>query len=283
MKWDGIRALISLEDGQMKIRTRNQHDVTEQFPELLIPDKAFRANTALFDAEIVCLDKSGRPSFKTVISRMQARGETNIQRMAKTNPVNCYVFDCLYLDGRPLVNEPLLRRKEWLKDAIKHETPYRVSEYIEDGESLFAAAKEHSLEGIMAKIRDSKYYPGRRNDCWVKVKIRNTRECVVIGYNPGQNDRSTTFGGLHIAERVDGELVYRGKVGTGFDDALLKQIYKDIKQLPETKKPIKNKVMDEKTSIWVEPKIVAEISYATLTPDKMFREPVFVRLRPDLE
>jgi bifunctional non-homologous end joining protein LigD len=283
VKWDGIRALISLEDGQMKIRTRNQHDITEQFPELIIPDKAFRANTALFDAEIVCLDKTGRPSFKTVISRMQARGETNIQRMSKTNPVNCYVFDCLYLDGRPLVNEPLLRRKEWLKDAIKHDTPYRVSEYIEDGDSLFAAAKEHSLEGIMAKIRDSKYYPGRRNDCWLKVKIRNTRECVVIGYNPGQNDRSTTFGGLHIAERIDGDLVYRGKVGTGFDDALLKQIYKEIKELAETKKPIANKVMDEKTSIWIEPKIIAEISYATLTPDKMFREPVFVRLRPDLE
>lgn len=283
VKWDGIRALISLEDGKMKIHTRNQVDVTAQFPELLIPDKAFRANTALFDAEIVCLDKSGRPSFKTVISRMQARGETNIQKMAKSYPVNCYVFDCLYLDGRPLINEPLLRRKEWLKDAIKHDTPYRVSEFIEDGESLFEAAREHSLEGIMAKVKDSKYYPGRRNDCWVKVKIRNTREVVVIGYAPGQNDRSNTFGGLHIAERVDGQLTYRGKVGTGFDDALLKQIYKDIKALKETKKPIPNKVMDEKISIWIEPKIIAEVSYASLTPDKMFREPVFVRLRPDLE
>lgn len=283
VKWDGIRALISLEDGQMKIRTRNQHDVTAQFPELLIPDKAFRANTALFDAEIVCLDKSGRPSFKTVISRMQARGETNIQKLAKSNPVNCYVFDCLYLDGRPLINDPLLRRKEWLKDAIKHDTPYRVSEFIEDGESLFEAAREHSLEGIMAKIKDSKYYPGRRNDCWVKVKVRNSRECVVIGYAPGQNDRANTFGGLHIAEQVDGQLLYRGKVGTGFDDAMIKQIYKELKALPETKKPVPNKVMDEKISIWVEPRIVAEISYAQITPDKMFREPVFVRLRPDLE
>jgi bifunctional non-homologous end joining protein LigD len=283
VKWDGIRALISLEDGQMKIRTRNQHDITAQFPELVIPDKAFRANTALFDAEIVCLDKSGRPSFKTVISRMQARGETNIQKLSKSNPVNCYVFDCLYLDGRPLINEPLLRRKEWLKDAIKHETPYRVSEFIEDGESLFEAAREHSLEGIMAKIKDSKYYPGRRNDCWVKVKIRNTRDCVILGYAPGQNDRSATFGGLHIAERVDGQLLYRGKVGTGFDDTMIKQIFKEIKALPVTKKPIPNKVMDEKISIWVEPKIIAEISYAQITTDKMFREPVFVRLRPDLE
>lgn len=283
VKWDGIRAMISLEDGQVKIRTRNQHDVTAQFPELLIPDKAFRANTALFDAEIVCLDKTGKPSFKTVISRTMASGETNIQKLSKTNPVNCYVFDCLYLDGRPLVNEPLLRRKEWLKDAIKHDTPYRVSEFIEDGESLFEAAREHSLEGIMAKIKDSKYYPGRRNDCWVKVKIRNTKECVIIGYNPGSSERSQTFGGLHIAERTEEGLLYRGKVGTGFDDALIKQIYKEIKKLPETKKPIPKKVMDEKTSIWIEPRIMVEVSYATITTDKMFREPVFVRLRPDLE
>lgn len=283
VKWDGIRALISLEDGQMKIRTRNQHDVTAQFPELIIPDKAFRANTALFDAEIVCLDKTGRPSFKTVISRMQARGETNILKMSKSNPVYCYVFDCLYLDGRPLINEPLLRRKEWLKDAIKHDTPYRVSEFMEDGESLFEAAREHSLEGIMAKVKDSKYYPGRRNDCWLKVKIRNTREVVIIGYAPGQNDRAATFGGLHIAERTDGQLLYRGKVGTGFDDAMIKQIFKELKALPVTRKPIANKVMDEKISIWVEPKIIAEVSYAQITSDKMFREPVFVRLRPDLE
>ncbi|HMJ68413.1 MAG TPA: non-homologous end-joining DNA ligase [Cyclobacteriaceae bacterium] len=283
VKWDGIRAMISLEEGQLKIRTRNQHDVTAQFPELQIPDKAFRANTALFDAEIVCLDKAGRPSFKTVISRLMATGETNIQKLSKTNPVNCYVFDCLYLDGRPLVNDPLMRRKEWLKDAIRHETPYRVSEFIEDGESLFEAAREHSLEGIMAKIKDSKYYPGRRNDCWVKVKIRNSRDCVIIGYTTGISERSQTFGGLHVAEKIDGGIVYRGKVGTGFDDALLKQIYKQIKALPGTKKPIPNKVMDEKTSTWIEPKIMAEISYASLTTDKMFREPVFVRLRPDLE
>jgi ATP-dependent DNA ligase len=117
----------------------------------------------------------------------------------------------------------------------------------------------------------------------VKVKVRNSREVVVIGYAPGQNDRSNTFGGLHIAERIDGGLMYRGKVGTGFDDAMLKQIYRELKALPETKKPIPNKVMDEKISIWVEPRIIAEVSYAQITPDKMFREPVFVRLRPDLE
>ncbi len=157
VKWDGIRALITLEDEQIKIRSRNQNDVTFQFPELLIGSKAFRATNGVFDAEIVCLDPTGKPVFKRVINRLMSTGETNIQKLSKTNPAFCYIFDCLYLDGRSLVNEPLLKRKEWLADAIRSDTPYRVSEHMDDGESLFEAAKSHVLEGIMAKRKDSKY------------------------------------------------------------------------------------------------------------------------------
>jgi bifunctional non-homologous end joining protein LigD len=282
VKWDGIRALISLEDGQVRIRTRNQNDITKQFPELLATDKAFRATNGLFDAEIVCLNKQGKPEFKKVINRLQTSGETNIQKLSKTSPVYCYIFDCLYLDGRSLINDPLMKRKDWLKDAVKKDTPYRVSEWMEDGESLLEAARVHELEGIMAKQKISKYYPGKRNDLWQKIKIRNTRECVIIGYNEGKGNRSATFGGLHIAEKEGSKLVYRGKVGTGFDDATIKEIFSLIKKLKEIKKPVDGKILDEKVSKWVEPKLMVEVSYASLTPDKNFREPVFVRLRPDL-
>ena len=282
VKWDGIRALITLEDGQLKIKTRNQNDVTKQFPELLVVDKGFRATCGLFDAEIVCLDGQGRPQFKKVIHRLMANGDNNIQKLSKSSPVYCYIFDCLYLDGRSLINEPLLKRREWLKDAVRTDGAYRISEIVEDGESLFEAARELSLEGIMAKVKNGKYLPGKRSDLWQKIKIRNTRECVIIGYNEGKGNRGQTFGGLHIAERKGDKLNYRGKVGTGFDDATIKEISDQIKSLKETKKPIAEKVMDEKTSKWIEPKLIAEISYSMLTADKMYREPVFVRMRPDL-
>jgi len=282
MKWDGIRALISLEDGQVKIRSRNQNDITSKFPELLQADKAFRATCGLFDAEIVCLDKTGKPDFKKVIHRLMSSGETTIQKLSKSSPVYCYIFDCLYLDGRSLINESLVKRKEWLKDAIKPDTPYRISEVVEDGPELFEAAKLHEVEGIMAKVKDGKYLPGKRSDLWLKVKVRNTRECVIIGYSDGKGNRSAAFGGLHIAERDGDELLYRGKVGTGFDDATIKEIFKQLKSLEKTKKPIANKVMDEKITTWVEPKLVVEISFAKITADKMFREPVFLRLRPDM-
>lgn len=282
VKWDGIRALISLEDGQITIRSRNQNDVTKQFPELHEVEKAFRTNCGLFDVEIVCLDKSGRPEFKRVIQRLMATGETNIQKLSKSSPVNCYIFDCLYLDGRPLINETLVKRKEWLSDVIRPDTPYRVSEFVEDGASLFEAAREHSLEGIMAKRKDGKYVSGRRSDQWLKIKVRNTRECVIIGYNAGKGNRSDVFGGLHVAEKTKEGLVYRGKVGTGFDDVALKSVMNEIKALKETKKPISEKVLDEKVSRWVEPVLMVEVSFASFTPDKIFREPVFVRMRPDL-
>ncbi len=282
IKWDGIRALIAVEDGQVRIKTRNQNDVTKQFPELTIADKSFRATCGLFDAEIVCLDKSGKADFKKVIHRLMSSGETTIQKNSKTSPVYCYIFDCLYMDGRSLINEPLVKRREWLKDAIKTDTPYRISEAVEDGEALFEAAREHELEGIISKDKFGKYLPGKRSDLWLKVKVRNTRECVILGYNPGKGDRSTTFGGLHIAERDGDAFIYRGKVGTGFDDATLKEIFKLIKSQKEIKKPIPDKVIDEKISKWVEPKLMVEISFSMITKDQQFREPAFVRLRPDM-
>ncbi|MBN8578418.1 MAG: non-homologous end-joining DNA ligase [Cytophagales bacterium] len=282
IKWDGIRALIAVEDGQVRIRTRNHNDVTNQFPELTVADKSFRATCGLFDAEIVCLDKTGKADFKKVIHRLMSTGETAVQKGVKSSPVHCYVFDCLYMDGRNLINEPLEKRREWLKDAIKPDTPYRISEAVEDGQALFEAARAFALEGIISKDKTGKYFPGKRSDYWLKVKVRSTRECVILGYNPGKGDRSVTFGGLHIAERDGSNFIYRGKVGTGFDDAMIKEIFKQLKSLKEIKKPIPDKVMDEKISIWVEPKLVAEISFSMITKDAQFREPVFVRLRPDM-
>ncbi|MBL0743484.1 non-homologous end-joining DNA ligase [Chryseolinea lacunae] len=284
IKWDGIRALVSLEDGQVKIKTRSLRDVTSQFPELWAGDKAFRATNGLFDAEIVCLDAEGKPIFKRVINRLSSTGETNILKLSKSNPVHCYIFDCLYLDGKALVNEPLIKRKEWLADAVRPETPYRVSEHMNEGQSLFDAAKLHSLEGIMAKRADSKYMPGRRSDLWLKIKVRESAEVTVIGFTPGKGVRGQTFGALHIAERIGDTLHYRGKVGTGFDDATMKDITAVLKKVDVIKKPnVVGTVLDPKITTWLEPKTIAEVSYSKLTPDNMFREPVFIRLRPDLE
>jgi len=280
VKWDGIRALIAVEEGNIRIVSRNQNDITQQFPELLQGDKSFRTTCALFDAEIVSLDELGKPLFKKVINRLMTKNEAAIEKLSKSNPVFCYVFDCLYLDGRSLVNEPLTKRQEWLKDAIRSGGPYRVSETVEDGESLFAAAKEIGLEGIIAKRKDSKYAIGRRSDAWLKIKVRSTMDCFIVGYTEGKGNRKATFGALQIAEKVGSNLVYRGKVGSGFDDSQMKEISALLTRQPRIKRPdLKGgKLVDEKITVWVKPTLVAEISYAQLTADEMLREPVFVKM-----
>ncbi|RMF60209.1 MAG: hypothetical protein D6743_15350 [Calditrichaeota bacterium] len=282
VKWDGIRALISLDEGHLTIRSRNQRDITHLFPELLVPDQAFRASSALFDAEIVCLDPSGHPDFKKVINRIQQRGEAAAARAQNRNPAVCYVFDCLYLDGRGLVGEPLVRRRAWLADALRRGTPYRLSEAVEEGQALFDAASSMGLEGIMAKEKNSRYFPGKRSSSWFKIKTRQTAECLIVGYTQGKGDREQFFGALQLAENDGNQLVYRGKVGTGFDAKLLKAVFKELKKLRPAPRPVQEKPVDDAKTVWLEPKLVCEIEYASMTPNGTYREPVFLRLRPDL-
>lgn len=283
VKWDGIRVLVSVDEGKVTLKTRNNNDITAQFPELTNGEKSFRATSGLFDGEIVCLDAEGRPVFKEVINRMQRSSQGDIERTMKKYPAYCYLFDVLYLDGRAVVNEPLGRRRDWLKDAIKKDSSYRLSEIVEDGKGLFDAAGALGLEGIMAKDVNSKYIPGRRTDTWYKIKVRNTTESHIIGYTKGKGNREAVFGALHLGDIDEkGKVTYRGKVGTGFNDKLMKEINKEIKKLKEVKKPIKEKVLDEKNTTWIEPKLVCELEYASITKDGAYREPVFVRMRPDM-
>ncbi len=281
VKWDGVRALISLDEGAITIRSRNQLDISVKFPELLIPDKAFRATSALFDAELVCLDDAGKPSFTNVIHRIQT-GANAIERARTKYPVVCYVFDCLYLDGRQIMSEPLVRRRAWMEDAIKHDTPYRVSETVTDGTELFHAAVKMGLEGIMAKRKNSTYQPGRRSEQWLKIKKRESTECVIIGYTGGKSGREALFGALQLAMKQEDRFKYVGKVGTGFDSKMMKAIFEQISKLNRVARPIKEKPLDDAQTIWIEPKLICEVQYASLTKDGMLREPVFLRLRPDL-
>lgn len=290
VKWDGIRAIITVNDGEVRIKTRSQRDVTAHFPELCLPEQAFYASTAVFDGEIVCLDGAGRPIFTDVMGRIHAKGERGIERARGRHPAVCYLFDCLYLDGRPIINEPLARRRAWLEDAVrKEQTDYRVSEAVDDGEALFEAAKSVGVEGIVAKERGGSYVTGRRSSTWRKVKVRNTLECLVTGYTQGKGDRSRTFGALHLAQppeegqsAADGGLRYLGKVGGGFDDRALKSVLSELEKLDTAQRTIDEKPIDDAETTWVEPRLWCEVQYASYTNQGTLREPVFLRLRPDL-
>ncbi|MBL6445588.1 non-homologous end-joining DNA ligase [Fulvivirga sp. 29W222] len=282
LKWDGIRSIIIVNEGEVNIWSRNHKNLNKQFPELLAADKAFRVTNAVIDAEIVCFDKVGKPDFKTVIHRMQRTGASEIERSSKKYPAYCYVFDLLYLDGRPLINEPLLRRREWLHDSIRKDMPYRMSEAVKEGKELYEATKKMQLEGIMAKDGNSKYYPGKRSAGWVKVKSKKTAEALIIGYTKGRGDREFAFGALHLGQYIDNKLVYRGKVGTGFNDKMIKGLFRNLSRLQKIDKPIDEDPVDIARTVWVEPRLVCEVEYSMITRKGSFREPVFLRLRPDM-
>lgn len=293
VKWDGIRAMITVDDGEVRIKTRSQRDVTAHFPELCHPEAAFYASGAVFDGEIVCLDPAGRPVFSDVMGRLHAKGDTGIARAQARRPAVCYLFDCLYLDGRPITAEPLDRRRAWLADAVrKEQTDFRVSETVEDGEALFEAARQVGVEGIVAKERDSPYLPGKRASTWMKVKVRRTLECLVAGYTTGKGDRARSFGALHLVcphespDRPESQFGYRyeylGKVGGGFDDKSLQAVLEAVQQLEKAERPFKQKPVDDADTVWVKPGLWCEVQYASLTNAGTLREPVFLRLRPDL-
>lgn len=282
VKWDGIRALITVNEGKITIRSRNQNDISNSFPELLIPEKAFRATNGVFDGEIVCPDEDGRPNFGKVIQRMKTVGGDGIRKSQAKYPAFCYLFDCLYIDGRPLINDPLTRRREWLADAIRKNTPYRLSEALDNGRELFEAARQLGMEGIIAKDKNSRYISGRRNNYWLKIKVRNTTDSLVIGYTKGKGDREPYFGALHLGAIENGRLAYKGKVGAGFDQRTLAEIYDELKTHKLIKRPVKEKPLDDASSVWIDPFIVCEIAYSSITDNNTYREPVFVRLRPDL-
>jgi DNA ligase D-like protein (predicted ligase) len=281
MKWDGIRTMIYVDEDGMRITSRSGRDITKQFPELAQERKQLKCTLAILDGEIVVTDANGRPEFKTTVGRMHKTNEHSIRSAMKTAPAYCYIFDILYLDGCLVHKEPLFRRKSWLSSLIKPGGHFRYSEHLEDGEALYEATGKMGLEGIIAKRRESPYLPGKRTDFWVKVKHRNDITCKIIGYTEGQGDRKPYFGALHLVDADAEEMVYVGKVGTGFNEKLMAEISKKVKNLKEVAKPIKEKLEDDKQTTWVEPLLMCDVEYASLTPNGTLREPVFMYLREE--
>ena len=280
VKWDGIRVLVYLQNNKIKIVSRNGNDLTAQFPELHNID-CFDLEHAVLDGEIVVLDEDGRPQFSQVISRMHKKGTQSISMLSQTKSVTCYLFDLLSLDGRSMMEKPLSRRRDCLEMLFTSNEVFRFSESFADGEALFEAIRSKSMEGIMAKNQSSIYASGLRSRDWLKVKCRKSDICFIIGYTAGKGDRSKSFGALHLVKNIEGELIYLGKVGTGFDDEKLNQINELLTGCETTAKPIQVKIEEEARTTWIKPTLKCEIKYASMSSNNTYREPVFVKLLHD--
>lgn len=274
VKWDGIRVIIYMEDNQLKIISRNGNDLTAKFPEL--QDRSvFKVEQGIFDGEIVVLDDQGRPIFHQVISRMHTNGEHAIKELSRVKAVTCYLFDMMAIDGFDIQNQPCRKRREWLRAVFKKDAFYRFSETFEDGVSLLQAIEHRGMEGIMCKDQNSPYEANKRSQAWKKVKCRKLDQCLIIGYTAGKGDRSELFGALHLAREEDGQLIYMGKVGTGFDQKKQEELFNLLSQINKISKPIEGNIEEEDKTTWIEAELKCEVEYASMSSNQTYREPVF--------
>src|SRR5689334_1090428 len=211
VKWDGIRALVEVIDGRVRISSRNENDVTPAYPELL--GLGGLGHDLLLDGEIVALG-SGVPSFSALADRMHVRDPRKAAQLAQTNPVTYLAFDLLALDGEGLIAEPLERRRELLLGLGLDDVAWQVPPTYEDGAVLLGAAEAQGLEGIVSKKLASKYYPDRRSKDWLKFPIRPTGSYLVGGYRheTGSDQR---LGAVLVGQPTKDGLVFRGRVGSG--------------------------------------------------------------------
>ncbi|WP_336209154.1 non-homologous end-joining DNA ligase [Nonomuraea sp. LPB2021202275-12-8] len=285
MKWDGVRAIAYLADGEVRLMSRNGKDVTAAYPELRLMAGATGRRPAVIDGEIVAFDEAGRPSFGALQPRMHQRNPVSVAELARTVPVTFMAFDILHLETGSRIALPYTERRELLEGTFMPGFRWQVPVWFHDhAEDAFASSRQLGLEGIVCKRMTSPYRPGRRTSEWTKVKNFSAVEVVIGGWKPGTGRRSGTIGSLLLGSYDDGgRLLYIGHVGTGFTQAMLRDLYQRLAPLQRPDPPFDEPVPREhaRDAHWVEPVMVGEVRYAEMTGDRRLRHPSWRGLRPD--
>ena len=277
-KLDGVRCLARHDgQGRVGLLSRNDKDMSRTYPEIV---EAIEANTppeTILDGEVVAFD--GR---RTSFERLQGRLGLSDPLAARATgiPVFYYVFDALFAGGYDVRRLPLLSRKKVLRDAVTFGGPLRYTTHrIGAGEEAFRAACERGDEGVIAKRAAAPYSGGRSKD-WLKFKCVRDQEFVVGGWTAPKGSR-TGFGALLLGYYDGATFVYAGKVGTGFDTAMLRRLTGELTRLECDRSPFERNAVRERDARWASPELVVQIGFTEWTRDGMLRHPRFLGLRSD--
>jgi bifunctional non-homologous end joining protein LigD len=281
IKWDGVRAIAYVPPGHLRLESRNLREITSQYPEVGAITRALGGRPAVLDGELVAFDDEGRPSFQRLQRRMHVAGDAEVRRRMRDVPVTYVLFDLLYLDGELLVERPYEERRELLESLALEGPSWQTPAYHRgDGAALLAASSEQGLEGIVAKRLASPYRPGKRSRDWLKVKNVRSQEVVVGGWIAGKGRREGELGALVVGYYDDGELRYAGKVGTGFGERDLRLLRERLEPLRVKRSPFEGR-QPPKDSIFVEPKLVAQVEFGEWTNAGTLRHASYEGLRDD--
>lgn len=270
IKWDGYRAISEIENGKVKLYSRNLLPFEDRFPTIYNGLKKINHNCVL-DGEIVALDDKGKPSFQYLQDfKKDKRGE-----------LVYYVFDILYLDGKDVQNKTLFERKKLLDEIIPKKGPITIGEAVEkEGIAFYKAAERQNIEGIMAKDGMSHYLQGVRGNDWLKIKTHLRQEAIICGFTEPRGSREK-FGSLVLGVVKGKDLTYIGHTGTGFDEESLIYLFNKLKPLAQNKSPFANPPETNMPVTWVKPKLICEVKFAEWTKGGLMRQPVFLGLRED--
>lgn len=274
-KLDGIRLLIHVRAGEVKMCTRNGREATARFP-ALVRELASLPISGVFDGEVVGLDESGRPDFARLMERYMAQGSAD--HWDAGLPTRLFLFDVLELEGIDLRACPLEARRDALRRLPIGRDGLRLTDVFEDGEALFTHARELELEGIVAKRRGSPYLAGARSDDWRKVKAYHTETFWVGGSTVGMGARSRSLGALLLGEgEPPAPLRFVGNAGSGFDEARLRQIRSALTPLRTPDSPFDGPVEARGEIRFCRPRYQVEVRYHARTREGRLRHPSFRR------
>jgi bifunctional non-homologous end joining protein LigD len=277
-KWDGFRSICFVGKGKSHFVSRNQIDMTPQYPELASVAKQIAAKEAILDGEIVALDKDGMPRFQLLQPRVGRK--SGLEALRGHGHIVYYVFDLLYLDGNDLTACPVVERKEALAQILRPSDFIKLSEHVlGDGKAFFKQIEKFHLEGMIAKRASSVYLQKRTKD-WLKIKTVQRSEVVIGGYTQPRGSRSN-FGALVVGLYRGQDLHYVAHVGGGFNQRTLAQIYRLMQPLKTKVSPFVDAPKTNEPVEWLRPKLVAEVKFSEWTADRRMRHPVFIGLRED--
>jgi bifunctional non-homologous end joining protein LigD len=277
-KWDGFRSVCFVKNGRARFVSRNQIEMTGQYPELAGVGKQIDAKEAILDGEIVALDQDGMPRFQLLQPRVGRK--SGIEALRGKGQIVYFVFDLLYSDGYDLTPCSVVERKAALKKLLRPASFIKLSDHIEgDGEAFFKEIEKFHLEGVIAKRAAGPYVQKRSSD-WLKVKTVQRSEVVIGGYTEPRGSRSH-FGALVVGLHRDSELHYVAHVGGGFNQRTLAQIFKLMQPLKTKQSPFVDAPKTNEPVQWLKPKLVGEVKFSEWTADNRLRHPVFIGLRED--
>jgi bifunctional non-homologous end joining protein LigD len=283
VKWDGVRALVAVEDGRVRLTSRNGNDVTSSYPELEALGAQLGSTAALLDGEVVAFDERGRTDFGRLQARMHvARPPASLRR---DTPVQLLLFDVLHLGSASLLGSSYDERRAALEGLGLQGDCWSVPPaFLGGGAALLEATRAQGLEGVVAKQRSAPYVPGRRSDAWLKLKHVHRTSAVVAGWQPGEGGRSGRIGSLLLGQHGPDGLEFAGHVGTGFSTAVLAALGERLAPLRRATPPFAAPVPREhaRTAVRVEPRLVVEVEYTEWTRDGRLRHPSYKGLRDDV-